>query len=170
MTSSQLVPTLLVPFIVWRVYSRVRRNIGRQPYRSRRLLGSAIFFSIVTALLALMATPHHAALGALAGGLLVAVALGAVSLKLTTWENSAAGEFYTPNRTIGLAVTLLFIGRLVYRVVTLTAAPAADGPPPAMFQSPLTFFIFGITAGYYITYYLGLYIRGRQELDAAARK
>jgi hypothetical protein len=170
MTSSQLVPALLVPLIIWRIYARVRRNIGRQPYRPRRLMGAAIFFCVITALLALAAAYAHAGLGALAGGLLIAVGLGALSLQLTTWENSADGEFYTPNRIIGIAVTLLFIGRFVYRMVVLLGTPPDDGPPPGLWQSPLTFLIFGVTAGYYITYSLGLYIRGRQELDAVAKK
>jgi hypothetical protein len=167
MTTSQLVPVLLVPLLIWRIYSRVRRNVGRQPYRANRLLGAAIFFSVMTALLGLAAAASHAALGALGAGLLVAFGLGALALHLTTWENSAAGEFYTPNRTIGLAVTLLFIGRIVYRIATTVGVPVDPASRPALFQSPITLLIFGVTAGYYITYYFGLYIRGRHELDAA---
>jgi hypothetical protein len=36
------------------------------------------------------------------------------------------------------------------------AALATGHPPP--FQSPLTFFIFGLIAGYYIVYYIGLFV------------
>ena len=33
---------------------------------------------------------------------------------------------------------------------------APTGPPP--FQSPLTFFIFGLIAGYYLVFYVGLFV------------
>jgi hypothetical protein len=171
MTTSQIVPALLVPLLAWRMYLRFRRTVGPQPYQANRLLGTAIFFSVVTAILALAtAAASRSALGALGGGLLVAFGLGALALRLTTWQNSAAGEFYVPNRTIGIAVTLLFIGRIVYRIVTMAGMPVDAGSRPAVFQSPITLFILGITTGYYITYYLGLYLRGRQELDAARGK
>ena len=40
MTSTQLVPALIIPFIAWRVYRRVRRNIGRQQFRPAKLKAS----------------------------------------------------------------------------------------------------------------------------------
>jgi hypothetical protein len=172
MTPSQLVPALLVPLIAWRIYRRVRRNIGRQLYRPRKLLGAAIFFTVIAGLIALGAAANPQVLGGLGAGLLIALPLGVVALRLTKWENSTAGEFYTPNTTIGLAVTLLFLGRIVYRVVSFLGPIDADAPPPPLsaFQNPLTLLVFGITAGFYITYYIGLYLRGRSELDAARAK
>jgi hypothetical protein len=164
MTAAQIVPALLIPLVLWRVYSRVRRNIGRQPWRPRRLRGAGIFVSIVTALIALAAARFPSALGALGGGLVLAVPLGLFGLRLTRFDFSNGQQFYTPNTALGLAVTLLFIGRIIYRVVTLLGASHVDGPPPSVFQNPLTLLVFGLTAGYYITYYFGVLSRGQKEL------
>src|SRR6185295_18992858 len=113
MTASQLVPVLLVPLVLWRVYARIRRNFGRQPFRPKRLVGTTIFLSIITTLIGLRALRTVSAvdsLGALGGGLLLAVPLALLALRLTRFETAADGKFYTPNTTIGLAVTLLFVG------------------------------------------------------------
>ena len=130
-------------------------------------MGAVVFFSIVTALVAFGATRYPTTLLALGGGLAIAVPLGLLALRLTKFETSADGNFYTPNTTIGLVVTLLFVGRIVYRIVTLVGTPRTEGMPPSMFQSPLTLLVFGVTAGYYITYYLGIYLRGRKETSVS---
>jgi hypothetical protein len=169
MTSSQVVPVLLVPFIAWRIYSRVHRNIGRQPYRPKRLLTSAIIFGVITLLIGLAAMAAPRALASLVGGLAVAVALSFVALRLTKWENSRAGEFYIPNTNIGLAVIVLFMGRMLYRVVLMTGLIQTSTSPASTLQSPLTLFVFGITSGYYFAYSLGLYLRGRHELEAKGK-
>ena len=168
MTTAQILPTLIIPLVLWRVYARVRRSVGRQPLRPRRLVGGAIFFSVITALIAVGAARYPSALGALGAGLLFAMPLGMLALRLTRFDLSAQEKFYTPNTTIGLAVTLLFVGRIVYRVVTLVSATPTEGVPPSVFQNPLTLGVFGITAGYYITYYIGVFLRSREESPAVA--
>ncbi len=168
MTPAQILPALIIPLVLWRVYSRVRRNIGRQPLRPRRLAGAVIFFSVVTALIALGATRYPSALAALGGGLALAVPLGLLGLRLTRFELSAEEKFYTPNTTIGLAVTLLFVGRIVYRVVTIVGSGRPAGAPPSVFENPLTLLVFGLTAGYYITYYAAVFLRSRKKSAAAA--
>jgi hypothetical protein len=161
MTTAQVIPALVIPLVLWRVYSRVRKNIGRQPLRPRRLVVAVIIFSLVTLLVGLGAARYPSALAALGGGLALAVPLGLFALRLTRFELGAEEKFYTPNAIIGIAVTLLFIGRLAYRISTIFTAPPIDGPPPSTFQNPLTLVVFGITAGYYITYYTGVFLRGR---------
>ena len=168
MTTAQILPTLIIPLVLWRVYSRIRRNVGRQALRPRRLTGAAIFFSAITALVALAAVRYPSALGALGGGLLLSLPLGVLALRLTRFELSAEQKFYTPNTTIGLAVTLLFVGRIVYRVVTLAGANGLGGARPSVFENPVTLFVFGITAGYYVTYYVGILVRSREESPAVA--
>src|SRR5436305_9909154 len=97
MTSRQLVPALIIPFIAWRIYSRVRRNVGRQPLAPRKLKVSIIAFSIITVLFALGGLFFLPALGGLAGGLALAVPIALVGLKLTKFEDTPQGKFYTPN-------------------------------------------------------------------------
>lgn len=170
MTTAQIVPALVIPLILWRVYLRVRRNIGRQPWQPRRLLGAAIFFGVVTALIALASVRFPSALTALAGGLLLALPLGWLGLRLTRFDLSSEEKFYTPNTALGLAVTVLFVGRIVYRVVTVFGTDRATDMSPSTFQNPLTLLVFGLTAGYYITYYVGVYFRGRDGQSSTAAK
>jgi hypothetical protein len=157
MTPVPVVPILFGGLIAWSIYRRVRRNIGRQPLRPRRITFSIVVFSLVSLLFIGMSLSQlHLMLG-IVGGLALGVALGFFGLRLTRFETTDEGHFYTPNTHIGVALSVLFIGRLLYRFWVLRdAGLATDHPPP--FQSPLTFFIFGLIAGYYIVYYIGLFV------------
>jgi hypothetical protein len=135
----------------------VRRNIGRQKLRPRRITVSIVILSVASLVLAGLAWQQTHLLLALGGGLLLGVPLGFIGLRLTRFETTDEGHFYTPNTPIGIALSLLFIGRMAYRfwaVRNIMAAP--QSPPP--FQSPLTFFLFGLIAGYYLVFYLGLFV------------
>jgi hypothetical protein len=89
--------------------------------------------------------------------LVLGAGLGFIGLRLTKFETNAEGHFYTPNTHIGVALSLLFVGRMLYRFWVLRDVTVAPGHPPP-FQSPLTFFIFGLIAGYYLVYYVGLFV------------
>ena len=157
MTPVPVMPVLFGGLIAWSIYRRVRRNIGRQPLRPRRIIFSIVIFSLVSLLFIGMSLQQlHLMLG-IVGGLALGVALGFFGLRLTRFETTAEGHFYTPNTHIGVALSILFIGRLLYRFWVLRDAGLATGHPPP-FQSPLTFFIFGLIAGYYIVYYIGLFV------------
>jgi cytochrome b561 len=82
------------------------------------------------------------------------------------------GRFYTPHTYIGLAVTALFVGRLLYRVVMLNqgllTAPPPGGNPLAVYErSPLTLAMFGAIVGYYVLYYVGVLQKIRQGASPA---
>lgn len=169
MTSAQLVPVLVVPFIAWRIYSRIRRSIGRQAFKPGRMTGAIVFFSAITVVVALGALTYLPALAALAGGLALSIPLALFGLQATKFETTPEGKFYTPHTGIGVALTVLFFGRMGYRMFVLMGSPPADGlPPPLVYHSPLTLLIFGVTAGYYITYYIGARRRGLKETAIAA--
>jgi hypothetical protein len=146
--------------IAWSIYRRVRRNIGRQKLRPRRIKISIVIFSLVSLLFCSLSLHQPRMLAGIGGGLLLGGLLGLAGLRLTKFETTAEGHFYTPNLHIGVALTLLFIGRLLYHQWVLHH-PTTTGNHAPMFQSALTFFIFGLIAGYYIVYYLGLFIHTR---------
>jgi hypothetical protein len=157
MTPVPVVPILFGGLIAWSIYRRVRRNIGQQPLRPRRIMLSIVIFSVVSVLFIAASLQHLQLLLGIIVGLLCGALLGLAGLRLTKFETTDAGHFYTPNTHIGIALSVLFIGRLLYRFWVLRdAGLATDHPPP--FQSPLTFFIFGLIAGYYIVYYVGLFV------------
>ena len=168
MNSKQLVPALIIIFIAWRVYMRARRYIGRQPFHPKRLQATIWIFSIITVLFALSALLSLPTLGALAGGLVLSMGLAWFGLRLTKFEDTPAGKFYTPNTALGLGVTALFVGRFFYRLFVLYAMTDLQSPTaPQPFQSPLTYFLYGLTAGYYITYSAGVLIRSHKPAPAA---
>lgn len=162
MTSAPVIPILFGGLVLWSVYRRVRRNVGRQKLRPRRIVTSIVLFSVVSTVL-VSALIHNLNLTpAIAGGLAIGVSLGFIGLRLTRFETNEQGHFYTPNTHIGLALSLLFVGRLLYRFWVLRDASAANGHPPVM-QSPLTYFILGLVVGYYIVYYIGLFIHAQSN-------
>jgi hypothetical protein len=143
--------------IAWGIYRRIRRNIGRQPLRRGRIIFSLIFLAVVTVLLVAVLLPFHKSLLGMGGGILIGGGLGVLGLRLTRFETTAEGHFYVPNMIIGIFLSLLLVGRMLYRWYILENVADAGGHPQ-YFQSPLTFFIFGLVAGYYLVYRTGLFI------------
>jgi hypothetical protein len=156
MTSAQLAPALVFPFIVWRIYVRARRNIGRQPLQRKRLVALIVVFSVVTALIAAGSISYPRVLAALGAGFLLGMPVAWLGVRWTKFETTPQGAFYTPNTYLGLAMTLLLVGRIVYRVVVLASMTNTGVRPPGFMQSPLTLAVYGLMAGYYITYYVAV--------------
>jgi hypothetical protein len=148
--------------IAWGVYRRLRRNIGRQKLRPVRLTISIVIFSVVSAVLLILSLGIPKLMLGIGGGLALGVPLGFFGLRLTRFETTPEGHFYTPNTKIGVALSLLFLGRLAYRFWALRHTAGAPHTPPP-FQSALTYFLFGLIAGYYIVYYLGLFVHTRDK-------
>jgi MFS family permease len=166
MTPAPIAPFLIGGLVAWGIYRRVRRNIGRQPLRPRRITVSIVIFSVISILFLVMSLQQPRLLLGIGGGLLLGVALGFVGLRLTKFETTDEGHFYTPNTHIGVVLSGLLVGRVLYRMWVLRDSMTATGHPPP-FQSPLTFLIFGLIAGYYIVYYIGLFVHTHDKKPPA---
>ncbi len=154
---SMLATLGIIALILWRVYARIRRVIGRQAFKRRRSIGALVFFPLLLALLLLASIAHPINLITLSAGAAVGAMLGAYGLRLTRFEATEEGHFYTPNAHLGIALSLLFVGRLVYRYVQLQMiGEALAGSPMDFTRSPLTLLIFATLAGYYVAYAFGL--------------
>jgi len=152
---------LLVPLIVWRIYSRVRRLVGRQRLSRVRPWITITVFPLLALLLALAARSRPERLGFLAGGLVAGACLGVYGLKRTRFETTPQGIFYTPDLHLGIALSLLFFGRIAYRVFEVYALrSAAPNDFSGFAASSLTLGVFGLLAGYYVRYAVGLVRRG----------
>jgi cytochrome b561 len=166
-------PIMMGVFILFAIYRRMRRNIGRQPVQPARMRSRMIILSIVGALITFGALRDMNLLGAMLAGIAGGAALGWFGLQHTKFEKTEKGDFYTPHTYIGLVVSLLLLGRIAYRFIiiypSLHAAAQADQNPLAAFQrSPLTLAIFGVLVGYYVFYYAGVLRASKTSPVAAA--
>lgn len=155
--SSIAVSVGIAALIAWRVYRRVRRSIGRQRLSRVRPWLTVTLLPALVALLLLGSPFHPASAVALAAGISTGAALGFYGLRLTRFESTPSGLFYTPNAHLGIALSLLLLARIAYRVIQVYASDPPVSVPPADFvRSPVTLAIFGTLAGYYVTYAVDL--------------
>jgi hypothetical protein len=160
--SSLLFSFGIAALIGWRLYSRVRRLVGRQPLSPVRSWITLIVFSLLIAMLLLASIAHPTNALAILGGTALGAALGIYGIRLTKFEAMPSGLFYTPNAWLGMALSVLFLGRIAYRFSQLYLADGgASAASAAFMRSPLTIFIFGTLAGYYIAFAIGLIRRSR---------
>jgi cytochrome b561 len=158
---------IAIPLIAWRLYSRIRRLVGRQRSKAWRHWFAAIFFPLLIGLLVLPALHRPEALAILAAAIVTGTGLAAWGLKLTRFERTPEGIFYTPNLHLGIALTLLLVARIAYRMIEVAMAPA--GRPTGMqdfARSPLTIVVLGILASYYTAYAIGVLAKRRALLAA----
>ena len=163
LTPSAVTLLALVPLLAWRAYARVRRMVGRQRLSRVRPWITLAVFPLLIALLGLAAAGVPRSLAWMAAGLAAGALLGVFGLRHTRFEPTPQGLFYTPNAHLGIALSLLFIARIAYRLVeVLVIAPAAGRTPDDFASSALTLAVFGLLAGYYIAYAIGL-VRWRSK-------
>src|SRR5450755_4872823 len=147
----------IAALIAWRIYRRVRRSIGRQRLHPVRPWLTVTLFPLLVAMLLLGSLFHPTSALSLVGGIGVGAALGIYGLRLTKFEPTPEGLFYTPNAHLGIALSLLLIARIGYRAAQLYfAAGATQMASNTFVRSPLTLLIFGTLAGYYVAYAFGL--------------
>lgn len=83
--------------------------------------------------------------------------LGRFGLSKTRFEATPEGLFYTPNVHLGIALSLLFVARIIYRLVEVYVRdPSVPHGIDDFARSALTLAVFGLLAGYYIIYAIGL--------------
>jgi membrane protein CcdC involved in cytochrome C biogenesis len=163
-----LITGAVVALIAWRMYSRIRRVIGRQRMSVKRAWIRIVLFPLVIALLAFSAITHPEALGYLACGIAIGLALAVLGLRLTKYEVTGEGLFYTPSAHLGIALSTLLIARIAYRFAVY-GLPGAGGaaPPAGSTLTPLTLLLVGTLAGYYWTYAVGLLRWSARSRDSA---
>ena len=153
---------LLLPFSLWARYrtGRARRRAVRWVIGGNAwllLLSCGLFLAGATIAQLWLAHPlRDAALGLLAGG-----GLAVASLRLTRWERLDGELWYTPNRWLVLALTLVVAVRLVIGVVVGWQRTFGDAPAHGslLWDAGGLMAVAGLLLGYYLVYTWGL--RGR---------
>ncbi len=161
---SKIGPFLFAALFVFLIYRRFRRNFGRQPLRPIRMQIRIAILILVAGLL--MPTVFRSASFGLAmiAGVAAGVALAIWGASRTRYLRISHQLYYVPHTYTGVAVSLLFVGRLVYRVIQVYTNAHATGAiepdpskqaliPASMLTSPLTLGLFFVLMGYYVCYY-----------------
>jgi hypothetical protein len=156
--SHLLVTIAIVALVAWRLPGRIRRLVGRQRLSPVRPWITVVVFPLLVALLALGSHNSSVLRSSLAVGVVLGIALGGFGLRRTYFEVAGDGLYYTPNAHLGIALSVLVVGRLLWRFL-VTGMPGPDAwaaPAGGTTLSPLTRLLIGTLAGYYFTYAVGL--------------
>jgi hypothetical protein len=178
---SRIWPALITVAALLLIYRRFRRSFGAQRVVPVRMgLRMAVLLAIACAMLPL-ALKSGQYLAAEIAGLAAGTALGLWGAAQTRYQARDGHTYYIPHTYTGIAVSLLFIGRLVYRIAALYSmdqsamarvdAGAPQGFAPALpVRSPMTVGLLFVVIGYYVCYYgtvLWKYKRiGAEDLEA----
>ncbi len=154
-------PFVIAAFFVWVIYRRLRRTFGRQTVSEGRMWFRTGLLIVIGCVVLAASWADRMTLGALFGGLVCGSALGYLGLRHTQFEVTPEGRFYTPHTYIGLLVSALFLGRLLYRFLSVNfnaqaADPANQNFLATLHRSPITVAIFGVLVSYYVLYNVGV--------------
>jgi hypothetical protein len=154
----------MAALVVFVIYRRLRRTFGRQYLSPTRMKIRIVLFAVIGCSLLPAALRSAAFLGAEIAGLAAGVALAFWGAQRTRFLMYGNRLHYVPHTYTGIAVSLLFLGRLVYRffqVYTGAHASPASGTADlghgftaaSMVRSPLTVGLLFVVIGYYVCYY-----------------
>jgi hypothetical protein len=156
----------LTPFLVWRIYSRLKGMMKRQrSILQRHYTGTGVFAAIPLVAAAQVA-PELGLLGWLAVGVAGGIAYGVWGLKLTRFETVQEGYFFTPNARLGMVIAMLFVACILFIGFEIYANEGSGLPTPRV--TDYVFFLpcLGLMTGYFGTYSAGL-LRWRWKLRKA---
>lgn len=162
---------VLLPLLVWRMGRRFKRLVGRQRTSKYRPWVTIAIYSVLLVLLTWLLWGHWPALGTLAAGMVAGGFLSRWAWQKTQLEPTPEGLYYTPHTYLRIALFVLFLGRIVYRVVEVVwLLPPAETGLNHFVASPLTMSIFGLMAGHTIGYSLALFAWRQRVLAAKAAR
>jgi hypothetical protein len=161
---------VLAPFLVWRVYSRVKGMMKRQrSVMQRHYTGAGVFTAIVV-VAASQLLDNLGALGWLAVGTAGGIAYAVWGLKLTRFETTREGYFFTPNARLGVIIAMLFMAAVMYIGFEIYANQGTMAPTPKVTDYVFFMPCLGLMAGYFGMYSVGLLrwrFRLRKAVEAA---
>jgi hypothetical protein len=160
-----LVPVGIGILVAWRLWAWLRRMVSRQKLSRWRTWVAVILFPLVVAMLFWQSRAHEILDLSLAGGIALGIAIGVWGLRLTRFETTSDGLYYTPSAHLGIALAAVIIARIAWRILSgaLVFPAAGAPPPPPPVPTPLTLLLIGTLGGYYTTYAVGLLRRSLRK-------
>jgi hypothetical protein len=166
-----IITGILILFILYRIFKRVRRNFGWQPLNTGKMQLSAVIFLLLGAIFLFYGASHTISLISDAAGILIGGVLAYYGAITTRFEQRGGELYYRPNSWIGSTVTVLFFARLIYRFyIVFTMAPQAGGQGGQSWSSGLQSMSVGWSSGlifvmfaYYVAYNLLLQRKQKQQ-------
>ncbi|MDP9045363.1 MAG: hypothetical protein M3O01_11225 [Pseudomonadota bacterium] len=150
---------LVVPLVGWRVVARLRKLVARQRFSIWRQAASVGGLLTLTVGVGVVAGLEHSSVDWLGAGLLLGASLGAWAYRATEFERRPEGLYFTPDRYLGVALSAILVGRVLWRLIK-GAPDAAGWSLDDLVRNSSTLFLFGLYAGHFIVYSSGLIFRG----------
>jgi hypothetical protein len=162
MSITTLALIVLMPVLVWRIYSRLKTQMTRtRSIMSRHYTGVLVFGAMLLVPLASLGDRPYS-LVALAGGGAMGILLGFYGLRRTRFEDTDEGYYFTPDQRLGVLVGMVLVARIIYLGIEIYLNQGSNQPYPRVSDSPVTMYCLGLTAGYFAAYSAGL-MRWRQK-------
>ena len=170
---------ILVAFILFIVYRRVRRNIGWQQLHMRKIIFRTILLSFIGVIFLGQGAQHPISLISDAAGIGIGTLLAYYSALKTSFEQRNGSWYYRPDIWIGSVVTAIFLVRFLSRFYHMYESGAFEGVNGGGANSYQTMsyasgnswtsgFLL-VMFGYYVLYYI-LLIRKQKSLEHVENK
>ena len=160
MSITTLALILLIPVLVWRIYSRLKTQMTRQ----RSIMSRHYTGLLLVPAASVLDRPY--ALLALAGGTAMGLFLGIYGLRRTRFEDTDQGYYFTPSQRLGVLVGMVLVARVLYLGIEIYMNQGSNQPNPRFTDSPLTMYCLGLTSAYFAIYSAGLVRWRRQKRKA----
>ncbi len=165
---------IVIILVLFAMYRRVRRNIGWQKLRRGNLRYRIMIFLIIGVLFLAGSAMHPISLISDVIGIGLGLLLAYYGVKFTEFEQREDSLYYRPNTLIGMIVTVLFLGRFLYRFYlmykigpSLTTTTSSGGQNVSYsFGNPWTTGLLLIMFAYYSIYYWVLLRKQKQTVDS----
>lgn len=162
----QIIILLIVCLVGFRIVRRVRRNFSWMELRSSRLIYRVVLLAVIGIVLMSMSGFNTVSMISDIIGILVGAALGIAGASMTAFERRGTELYYKANVWIGSIVTVLFVGRFVYRMYEMMTMPR-DGGQNYNFAVGGSHWASGlmlIMFAYYVVYYVLLMRQSKHVL------
>ena len=166
-------PILIGAVILFALYRRIRRSVGRQKLRPASLAIRVIILILISGLFLSSRAVTMTGLSYAGIGFFLGICLAIYALRHTKFEFTAEGIFYTAHPYIGLTIVVLLVGRIVYRLVqiypamqSMAAPPNGPHPIASSLNTPATLAIYFLSIAYYIGHDSGILLKTRSRGSA----